>query len=120
MSYTPIVLKDKFNKFTEQWSPKVVASLNDYQFKIAKVKGEFIWHSHPETDEAFFVVEGRLKILFRDGEIILEKGDLYVVPKGIEHKPIADSECHLLMIEPAGTVNTGDAGGDRTQEVERI
>lgn len=120
MSYNPVVIKEKFSQIREHWSPKVVAKLNDYHFKIAKVEGEFIWHSHPETDEAFFIVDGQLKILFRDGEVVLNKGDLFVVKKGVEHKPVAEKECHILMIEPEGTVNTGDAGGDRTKNADWI
>lgn len=114
MNYQPTNLKEKFSQFSEHWSPKVIGQLNDYQFKIAKVEGEFIWHSHPETDEAFFVIEGELKILFRDGEVVLEPGELFIVPKGVEHKPVAETECQILMIEPEETVNTGDKGGDRT------
>lgn len=98
----------------------MIGQLNDYQFKLAKVEGEFVWHSHPETDEAFIVIDGQLKILFRDGEVTLNAGDLYVVPKGVEHKPVAGGECQILMIEPGGTKNTGDAGGERTKEAEWI
>lgn len=111
MDYNPINLKEKFSKFTERWSPKIIAQMNDYHFKLAKVQGEFIWHDHPETDEVFIVVEGHLDILFRDGRVSLHEGEMFVVPKGIEHKPAAEQECHILLIEPAGTVNTGDAKG---------
>lgn len=109
MDYSPINLKEKFSKFTERWSPKIIAQMNDYHFKLAKMQGEFIWHDHPETDEVFIVVEGRLDILFRGGRVSLHEGEMFVVPKGIEHKPAAEQECHILLIEPAGTVNTGDA-----------
>ncbi|MCE7861029.1 MAG: cupin domain-containing protein [Chloroflexi bacterium CFX2] len=109
MDYSPINLKGKFSKFTERWSPKIIAQMNDYHFKLAKVQGEFVWHDHPETDEVFIVVEGRLDILFRGGRVSLHEGEMFVVPKGIEHKPAAEQECHILLIEPAGTVNTGDA-----------
>lgn len=109
MDYSPINLKEKFSKFTERWSPKIIAQMNDYHFKLAKVQGEFVWHDHPETDEVFIVVEGRLDILFRGGRVSLHEGEMFVVPKGIEHKPAAEQECHILLIEPAGTVNTGDA-----------
>ncbi|KAA0265217.1 MAG: cupin domain-containing protein [Chloroflexi bacterium] len=111
MDYSPINLKGKFSKFTERWSPKIIAQMNDYHFKLAKVQGEFVWHDHPETDEVFIVVEGRLDILFRGGRVSLHEGEMFVVPKGIEHKPAAEQECHILLIEPAGTVNTGDAKG---------
>jgi mannose-6-phosphate isomerase-like protein (cupin superfamily) len=113
-SNTAINFKDKLAKITELWSPRVIAELNDYQFKLAKIEGDFVWHSHPETDEAFIVVEGELRIDLRDGAVTLKPGELYVVPKGVEHKPYAEHECSILLIEPRGTVNTGDAGGDRT------
>jgi mannose-6-phosphate isomerase-like protein (cupin superfamily) len=108
-------LKEKFTLFSEQWSPKVIAKMNDYHFKLAKVQGEFVWHSHPETDEVFIVVEGQLDIEFRDGTVTLAKGEMMVVPKGVEHKPVAKQECHIMLVEPAGTVNTGDAGGEMTK-----
>jgi mannose-6-phosphate isomerase-like protein (cupin superfamily) len=88
--------------------------MNDYQFKVARLEGEFIWHKHDETDEAFFVIEGELRIDFRDGDVTIRPGELYVVPKGVEHKPFAEHEVKLLLIEPRGTVNTGDQGGERT------
>ncbi len=116
-----INLTDKFSLISEQWAPKVIAQLNDYHFKIAKIQGEFIWHSHPETDEVFLVVDGFLTIHLREGALRLEEGELCVIPRGVEHKPSAERECQILMVEPAGTLNTGDAGGDRTQqEVEWI
>ena len=95
-------------KFSERWSPKIIAQLNDYHFKLAKVQGEFVWHDHLETDEVFIVVKGQLEVLFRDGKVLLKEGEMFVVPKGVEHKPVAVEECHILLIEPAGTVNTGD------------
>lgn len=114
-------LAEKFSLITELWDPKVIARLNDYHFKIAKIQGEFIWHSHPETDEVFLVVDGSLVIHMRDGDLRLGKGELCVIPRGVEHKPAADQECQILMVEPAGTLNTGDAGGARTvEEVEWI
>jgi|SRR3990172_11031675 len=109
-----INLRKKLENISEHWSPKVIAGLNDYQFKLAKVQGEFVWHNHPETDEAFLILKGSLDIVFRDGLISLKEGELYVVPRGIEHKPIARSECHILLIEPAGTINTGTASGELT------
>jgi mannose-6-phosphate isomerase-like protein (cupin superfamily) len=116
-----VSLADKFTLIKEQWDPKIIAQLNDYHLKIAKIQGEFIWHSHPETDEVFFVVDGRLTIHLRDGDLELAPGELCVIPKGVEHKPAAGQECQILMVEPAGTLNTGDAGGERTiQETKWI
>ncbi len=112
--YQAINLKDKLGKFSEQWKPKIISQMNDYHIKLAKVQGEFVWHDHPETDELFLVVDGKLEIMFRDGKVTLEAGDLYVVPKGVEHKPVAEQECHILLIEPAGTVNTGNVSDDKT------
>ncbi len=114
MSYTPIIFRDKLSRFKDQWSPKVIAELNDYQFKLAKLEGEFVWHAHQETDEAFIVLEGSLDIQFRDGLVTLKSGEMYVVPKGVEHKPVAIEECKILLVEPKGVVNTGTAGGART------
>ncbi len=107
-------LTEKFSLVTDQWDPKIIAQLNDYQLKIAKIQGEFIWHSHPETDEVFLVVDGDLTIHLREGHLTLKPGELCVIPKGVEHKPAAAQECQILMVEPAGTVNTGDAGGEMT------
>ena len=103
-----ININDKLNKFSDLWSPRVIAEMNDYQFKLAKVKGEFVWHSHKETDETFIVLNGELHIEFRDKKIKLNKGELYIVPKGVEHKPYAENECHIMLIEPKGIINTGD------------
>ena len=114
MEYTVINLQEKLTKITEQWSPKIVAQMNDYHFKLVKLQGDFVWHSHPETDEVFIVLEGELRIDFRDGPATLRKGEMIVVPTAIEHKPYAEEECHVMLIEPAGTPNTGDAGGERT------
>jgi mannose-6-phosphate isomerase-like protein (cupin superfamily) len=116
MDHTPINIENKFNMFSEQWSPKIIAQMNDYHFKIAKIQGKFIWHSHPDTDEVFMIHKGSMQIQFRDGVVHLDEGEMFVIPKGVEHNPIAEDECHILMIELAGTVNTGDAGGDRTIE----
>ena len=109
-----INFKEKLAKITDHWSPRVIAELNDYQFKLAKIQGDFIWHSHPETDEAFIVLEGSLVIEFRDGRVEISPGEMFVVPRGVEHKPYAEHECSLLLVEPKGTLNTGDAGGKRT------
>lgn len=114
MNYQSINLQEKLTKFSEHWSPKIVAQMNDYHFKVAKVHGEFVWHDHPETDEVFLVLNGHLDIHFREGIVSLEEGEMYVVPKGIEHKPVAENECHILLIEPAGTVNTGDVVSEKT------
>jgi mannose-6-phosphate isomerase-like protein (cupin superfamily) len=106
--YKYINLAEKLAQFSETWSPKVIAELNDYQLKLARLKGEFVWHKHDDSDEAFIVLDGKLTIHFRDGQVNLEKGEIYVVPKGIEHKPVAVNECRILLIEPRGIVNTGD------------
>src|ERR1044071_1853906 len=114
MNYQSINLQEKLTKFSEHWSPKVIAQMNDYHFKIAKVQGEFVWHDHPETDEVFIVLKGQLEIQLRDGNVVLNEEEMFVVPKGIEHKPVAEQECHILLIEPVGTVNTGDVVNERT------
>tara|TARA_R110000772_G_scaffold19822_5_gene55206 strand:+ start:55 stop:444 length:390 start_codon:yes stop_codon:yes gene_type:complete len=103
-----INFKDKFTKFSDHWSPRVIAEMNDYQFKLVKVEGEFVWHNHPDTDEVFIVIEGELNIELPDGVITLSSGELFVIPKGIEHKPVANKECKIMIIEPKGVVNTGD------------
>jgi mannose-6-phosphate isomerase-like protein (cupin superfamily) len=115
-----VKLAEKLAAFDEQWSPRLVARLNDYEFKVVKVQGEFVWHSHADTDEAFLVLAGELRIELRDGAVRLGAGDLYVVPRGVEHRPCAERECQLLLIEPAGTPNTGNAGGERTREAQWI
>ena len=114
MKYQSINFLEKFALFTEQWAPKVIAEMNDYQFKIVKLKGDFIWHDHKDTDETFIVLEGDLRIDFRDGAVRVSTGEMFVVPKGIEHKPYAAKEVKLLLIEPRGVLNTGDEGGERT------
>jgi mannose-6-phosphate isomerase-like protein (cupin superfamily) len=116
MKYSPINLKEKFATFNEQWSPRVIAEMNDYQFKLARLEGEFVWHDHPDTDETFVVIEGEMVIEFRDGKVPLCAGEMFVVPKGVEHKPVAENECQVLLIEPRGVVNTGRAGGELTAE----
>jgi len=108
MMYNPINLEKKFNKFSDYWSPKVIGEMNDYQFKVAKVQGEFIWHQHLDTDETFFVIQGQLTIEFKDGSVDIEQGEMYVVPRGVEHKPTATKECHIMIIEPKGVTNTGN------------
>jgi mannose-6-phosphate isomerase-like protein (cupin superfamily) len=114
VDHRPINLLRKFALFEEQWTPKVVAEMNDYQFKLVRLEGEFIWHKHDDTDETFIVIEGGLRIDFRDGAVELAAGEMYVVPRGIEHKPFARTEVKVLLIEPRGVANTGDAGGPRT------
>ena len=116
MKHNAINFKNKFTKFTEHWSPRVIAEMNDYQFKLVKVEGEFVWHDHPDTDEVFIVIEGCLNIEFRDGVVTLESGEMFVIPKGIEHKPMATSECKIMIVEPKGVVNTGDSGSELTAE----
>jgi mannose-6-phosphate isomerase-like protein (cupin superfamily) len=116
MSYEAINFTRKFKLFDEPWQPKVVAEINDYQLKIVKLKGDFIWHDHKNTDEAFIVLEGVLRIDFRDGAVHVSAGEMFVVPKGVEHKPYAEHEVKLLLIEPRGVLNTGHEGGDRTAE----
>ena len=109
-----INLREKFGLFSEHWKPRVIAEMNDYQFKLAKLEGDFVWHSHAETDETFFVVEGELRIDLRDGAVTIGPGEMFVVPKGVEHKPFAAHEVKLMLIEPKGVVNTGDADGEMT------
>lgn len=114
MPYHSINLAQKFSLFTAQWQPKVIAEMNDYQFKIVKLEGDFLWHDHEETDEAFIVIEGKLRIDFRDGAVEIGPGELFIVPKGVEHKPFAEREVKLMLIEPRGVKNTGEEGGERT------
>ena len=108
MNYQSINFDNKFNLFKEHWSPKVIAEMNDYQFKVVKIEGDFVWHQHADTDETFIVLEGDLRIDFRDGSVNLSSGEMYVVPKGIEHKPYAEKQVKMLLIEPKGIANTGD------------
>ncbi|PXF18603.1 MAG: cupin [Methanobacteriota archaeon] len=114
MSVKKINLKDKLSKFSEHWSPRIIAEMNNYQFKLAKIKGEFVWHDHKDTDEVFIVIEGTMSIEFRDGAVDLGEGELCVVPKGVEHKPYAENECKIMLVEPRGVVNAGDAESDFT------
>lgn len=112
MKYSPINLEEKLDKFSEHWSPKIIAQMNDYHFKLGKFQGHFVWHSHPDTDEVFIVLDGAMRIDFHDGSVDLKEGEMFVVQKGVEHKPFAEKECKIMLVEPAGTINTGDAGGD--------
>ena len=113
-----INLAEKFDLIDEHWSPRVIAELNDYQFKLAKIRGEFTWHRHEDTDEAFLVIEGTMCIDFRDRSIDLAEGELCVVPKGVEHRPRAATECRVMIIEPRGVVNTGNERNDLTAETD--
>ncbi|TBN08099.1 cupin domain-containing protein [Agrobacterium cavarae] len=113
-TYAPIRFPEKFDLLTERWQPRVVAEMNDYQFKIARLQGDFIWHHHADTDETFIVLEGKLRIDFRDGEVTLQAGEMFVVKKGVEHKPFAEEEVKLLLIEPRGVLNTGEQTHERT------
>ena len=113
-TYAAINLTQKLRLFKEQWQPKVIGEMNDYQFKLVKLQGDFIWHRHQDTDETFLVIDGELRIDFRDGAVTLSPGEMFIVPKGVEHKPCAASEVHLLLIEPRGVPNTGDQEGKRT------
>lgn len=115
----PINLQDKLARLDQTWQPRVIAEMNDYQFKVVKLDGDFVWHSHADTDETFIVIEGELRIDFRDGPVTLRAGEMYVVPRGVEHKPFAEREVKLMLIEPRGVLNTGDAGGERTAENDR-
>ncbi len=116
MNRKAINFQQKFSLFTEQWSPKVVAEMNDYQFKVVRIEGDFIWHDHQDTDETFIVLEGKLRIDFRDGSVSLSAGEMFVVPKGVEHKPFAEGEVKLLLIEPRGVTNTGHEISERTAQ----
>ncbi len=114
-------LLDKFALFAETFHPKIVGDLNDHQVKLVKVQGEFVWHHHADVDELFLVVKGRLRMGLRTGDVDLAEGELFIVPKGVEHKPSAQEECWIVLIEPAGTLNTGNVVGEKTVEaLERI
>ena len=116
MNYSAINLEEKFAKFSDHWSPKIIARMNDYHFKLVKFQGEFVWHRHAETDEVFLVLDGRMCIEFHEGSVDLRTGEMFVVPKGVEHKPFAQEECKVMLVEPAGTINTGDVDGNLTAE----
>ena len=111
-----VSLNEKYDHIKELWSPHIVSQMNDYHIKLARIQGEFIWHSHSNTDEVFLVLAGEMKILLRDKEVSLKEGDLYVVPKGVEHKPVTIEECKILLIEHATTINTGDENSDRRKD----
>lgn len=116
-----IDLSEKLSAFDERWSPRIVAELNGQHVKLAKLEGEFVWHSHAEEDELFLVLEGQLTIELRDGAVVLGPGQMVVIPRGVEHRPVADAEVHVMLFEPVGTVNTGDVRNERTvEDLERI
>src|SRR5215468_5079954 len=116
MTCKAVNFSNKFKLFNEQWQPKVIAEMNDYQFKVVKLQGDFVWHHHEGTDETFIVLEGEMRIDFKDGAVHLSAGEMFVVPKGVEHKPYAEKEVKLLLIEPRGVLNTGQEGGQRTAQ----
>ena len=111
---TKINLKEKLSKFSEHWTPKIIAELNDYQIKLVKMKGDFVWHNHEDTDELFLVIEGEMTIEFEDKIVHLSEGEMYVVPRGVNHKPYSENECKIMLIEPRGVLNTGDTQGELT------
>ncbi|RWX75817.1 cupin domain-containing protein [Neorhizobium lilium] len=115
-SYSPINFAEKLKLISDQWQPRVVAEMNDYQFKLVRIEGDFLWHDHPETDETFIVIAGTLRLDFRDGFVEVGPGEMFVVPKGVQHKPSAATEVQMMLIEPRGTVNTGREGGERTAQ----
>jgi len=113
-----INLNEKFSKFSEHWSPKIIAQMNDYHFKLVKFIGEFVWHAHKDTDEVFIVLDGEMTIHFRDGDVSVKNGEMFVIPKGMKHKTSARDECRAMLVETAGTINTGDAADDRTASTD--
>jgi mannose-6-phosphate isomerase-like protein (cupin superfamily) len=119
-SRTPISITGCLTQINEYWAPRRIATVNDYDVRVVKILGEFVWHAHPETDELFLVVDGRLTIRLRDGDVTLGSGELYVVPRGVEHCPVAEQETAMVLFEPTATRNTGDAGGPRTREPEPL
>jgi len=118
MDYLPINLNEKLTLFTDHWAPKIIAQMNDYHFKLVKFQGNFVWHEHHDTDEVFMILDGEMSIQFKDGNVMLKKGEMFVVPKGMTHKTCAEKECKIMLIEPAGTINTGETGGDMTAPEE--
>ncbi len=119
MKYESISFTDKFSKFSDHWAPRVIAEMNDYQFKLVKIQGEFVWHDHKDTDEVFLVVSGEMEIEFRDGKVKISEGEMFVVKKGLEHRPVAHDECSILLIEPRGVVNTGEADSSLKAENDK-
>ncbi len=119
MTTEKISLKEKFAQFEDRWSPRILGELNGQHVKIAKLEGEFVWHHHEKEDELFLVIRGRLAIHLRDRVIHLSEGELVIIPKGVDHKPVADEECQVLLFEPAGTLNTGNVRNERTVDTPR-
>jgi mannose-6-phosphate isomerase-like protein (cupin superfamily) len=111
MAFEVINFAEKLGKFSERWSPRVVAEMNDYQFKLVKLQGDFVWHDHKTTDEAFLVIQGEMQVRFRDRDVTIRAGEMFVVPRGVGHLTRAERECHALVIEPRGVINTGEEGG---------
>ena len=111
-----INLREKLSKFSDYWSPKIIAEMNDYQFKLVKIKGDFVQHEHKDTDEVFIVIEGEMSVEFKDRTVELSEGEMFVVPKGVEHKPYSENECKIMIVEPVGVVNTGDSSGELTAD----
>ena len=114
MGYEPINLRDKLAGFSDHWSPKIIAQMNNYHFKLVKFQSEFMWHDHKETDEVFIVLDGEMTIHFRNDDVSVKKGEMFVIPKGEKHKTSAKNECRAMLVETAGTINTGATGGDKT------
>jgi mannose-6-phosphate isomerase-like protein (cupin superfamily) len=116
MEFKAINFNEKLSKFSDHWAPKIIAQMNNHHFKIVKFQGEFVWHSHDDTDEVFIVPDGEMSIAFRDGSVELKAGEMFFVPKSAEHRPFAKKECKAMLVEPAGTINTGGAGGEMTAD----
>jgi len=114
MTFEAVNLAEKAALFSDHWSPRIIAQMNDCHLKLVKMQGDFVWHTHEETDEVFIVFDGEMTIDFQDGAVHMKAGELFVVPRGKEHKPRSEQECTLVLIEPAGTINTGDTGGEKT------
>jgi mannose-6-phosphate isomerase-like protein (cupin superfamily) len=121
MDFDKVNLSEKLSRFSDHWSPKIVGELNDSYVKLVKVKGEFVWHHHENEDEMFFVVKGRLRIRLRDPDVEINPGEFFIVPKGVDHLPVADEETHILLLEPKSTLNTGNVRSERTvDELQRM
>lgn len=116
MEFKAINLEEKLSMFSEHWAPKIIAQMNDYHFKVVKFQGEFVWHNHDDTDEVFIVLDGEMAIAFRNGSVELKAGEMFVVPRGSEHKPFAERECKVMLVEPAGTRNTGGSVSEMTAD----
>ena len=116
MEFKAINFNEKLSKFSDHWAPKIIAQMNNYHFKVVKFQGEFVWNSHKDTDEVFIVLDGEMSIAFRDGSVKLKADEMIVIPKGAEHRTFAEKECKAMLVEPAGTINTGDAGDEMTAD----